>query len=50
MQMHASGASVRDIRAANEKKWSVVPNAHAHAAASGEMTRDLGFPNPEPRP
>jgi hypothetical protein len=21
MQMHASGASVRDIRAANEKKW-----------------------------
>ncbi|MBI3492493.1 MAG: hypothetical protein HY047_12045 [Acidobacteria bacterium] len=22
MQMHASGASVRDIRAANEGKWS----------------------------
>jgi hypothetical protein len=22
MQMQASGASVRDIRAANEKKWS----------------------------
>jgi hypothetical protein len=22
MQMHTSGASVRDIRAANEKKWT----------------------------
>jgi hypothetical protein len=22
MQMHASGASVRDIRVANEKKWT----------------------------
>jgi hypothetical protein len=22
MQMHASGASVRDIRIANEKKWT----------------------------
>jgi hypothetical protein len=28
MQMHASGASVKDIRAANEKKWAGFQGGH----------------------
>jgi len=28
MQMHASGASVKDIRAANEKKWATFKGGH----------------------
>jgi hypothetical protein len=37
MQMHASGASVRDIRAANERKWS--PTFPTHTPTPMPPTR-----------
>jgi hypothetical protein len=36
MQMFSSGASVRDIRAANERKWSVSFPTHTPTPAPPE--------------